>query len=267
MTTTTEQTQRDKEITQLLLSNNIIEDEKGLIGKCGNWINYEPIQDLPPQTIKCNNHSCRTCRRKKLERQQRSHFFHNREFRDNGGSLLLFTLTIPHSKNDCLSSLSDRFGKSLGDMKRGWTWKKLKRMTDYVFHYDNIEITNNGKGHHIHNHLTYGYLNDVSIKEIEKELFHTWSFYTRKNGFGKLSKRGFDVSNTLYGNHSGSRSVKSIEELEQTEGTLEYWESVMKKYKKEPNYKHPDKTLEQVGFEIFQLNKCSKRSKRGRIQH
>ena len=273
MTTTTEQTQiqeRDKEITQLLLSNNIIEDKKGLIGKCGDWINFEPTL-LLPQTIKCNNHSCRTCRRKKLERQQRSHFFHNREFRDNGGSLLLFTLTIPHSKNDCLSSLSYRFGKSLGDMKRGWTWKKLKRMTDYVFHYDNIEITNNGKGHHIHNHLSYGYLNDdVSIKEIEKELFHTWSFYTRKNGFRKLSKRGFDVSNTLYGGHfgkSGSKSVKTIEELEETQGTLEYWESVFERYKNEPNYKHPDKNIEQVGFEIFQLNKCSKRSKRGRIQH
>ena len=78
------------------------------------------------------------------------------------------------------------------------------------------------------------------------------------------------MSETLYGGHfgkSGSKSVKTIEELEETQGTLEYWESVFERYKNEPNYKHPDKNIEQVGFEIFQLNKCSKRSKRGRIQH
>ncbi|MCH2405982.1 MAG: hypothetical protein MK200_07300, partial [Nitrosopumilus sp.] len=40
--TTEEQIQigeRDRAITQHLLSNNIIEDTSGKISKCGNWIN------------------------------------------------------------------------------------------------------------------------------------------------------------------------------------------------------------------------------------
>ena len=274
MNITTEQTQKDREITQLLLSKNIIEDKSGLIGKCGQWktkkeVKFRNYGELNYQ-VKCGNHSCRTCRRERIENQQMRHFLHNREFRDYGGSILLITLTIPHTKDDFLSFIHDRFTSSLTDMKRGWIWKKLKRDTDYVFHYDNIEITNNGRGHHIHNHITYGYLNeDVSIKEIEKELFNTWSFYTRKNGFRKLSKKGFDVSQTLVGGHfgeSGSRSVKSIEESENIRGTLEYWESVMKKYEEEPNYTHPDKTIEQVGFEIKDLYEIFSKSKRGRIE-
>jgi len=152
-------------------------------------------------------------------------------------------------------------------MKRGRGWKKLKEMTDYIYHYDNIEITNsNNSGHHYHDHLTYGYMNgDVSQESIKNELFNTWNHYTRKNGL-RTSKKGVDVSTSLYGSHSNSRSVKSIEESEGIKGTLEYWESVSWEYENEPNYTHPDKTPEEVGSEIKDLNKMFSKSKRGRIE-
>ena len=152
-------------------------------------------------------------------------------------------------------------------MKRGRGWKKLKEMTDYIYHYDNIEITNsNNSGHHIHNHITYGCMNeDVPIKEIKDELFNTWNHYTRKNGL-RTSKEGVDVCTSLYGSHSGSRSVKSIEESEGIKGTLEYWESVSWEYENEPNYTHQDKTPEEVGSEIKDLYKILGKSKRGRIE-
>ena len=140
-------------------------------------------------------------------------------------------------------------------------------MTDYVFHYDNIEITNtNNSGHHIHNHLTFGYMNDdVSQESIKDELYNTWNHYTRKNGL-RTSKKWMDVTHTLYGGHSRSRSVKSIEELEGIKGTLEYWESVSREYENQPNYTHPDKTPEEVMLEIKDLNKIFSKSKRGRIE-
>jgi hypothetical protein len=152
-------------------------------------------------------------------------------------------------------------------MKRGRGWKKIKEMTDYIYHYDNIEITNtNNSGHHYHNHLTYGYMNDdVSQESIKDELFNTWNHYTRKNEL-RTSKKYLDVSPSLYGGHSRSRSVKSLEELEGIKGTLEYWESVSWEYENQPNYTHPYKTPEEVGFEIKDLKDIFSKSKRGRIE-
>ena len=214
----TEQTQiqeRDRQITQHLLSNNIIEDSSGKISLCGNWINVERHGGVKPVKIPCNNHSCRTCRRERIKKLQLKHYLLNKEFREIGGNLLIFTLTIHHTEKHTLPFLHDRFTKSLSQMKRGRGWKKIKEMTDYIYHYDNIEITNtNNSGHHIHNHLTYGYLNDdVSQESIKDELFNTWNHFTRKNGL-RTSKKGLDVSPSLYGGHnkeSGERSVKSIE--------------------------------------------------------
>ena len=268
----TEQTQiqeRDRQITQHLLSNNIIEDTSGKVSMCGKWINPEMFPRRPVK-IKCKNHSCRTCRRRWIGKQQLKHYLHNKEFREIGGNLLIFTFTIHHTEKHTLQFLHDRFTSSLTDMKRGRGWKKLKEMTYYNFHYDNIEIQNtNNSGHHYHIHLTYGFMNDdVSQESIKDELFNTWNHYTRKNGL-RTSKKGIDVSYTLYGGHnkeSGERSVKSIEESEGIKGTLEYWESVSREYENQPNYTHPDKTPEEVGFEIRDLNKIFSKSKRGRIE-
>ncbi len=270
MNTTTEQTQiqeRDRQITQHLLSNNIIEDSSGKISKCGMWINVERHGGVKPVKIKCGNHSCRTCRRNRIEKLQLKQYLLNKEFREIGGHILLFTLTIHHTKEHTLPFLHDRFTSSLTDMKRGRNWKKLKDMTDYIYHYDNIEITNsNNSGHHYHNHLTFGYMNDdVSQESIKDELFNTWNNYTRKNGL-RTSKKYLDVSPSLYGGHSGSRSVKSIEESEGIKGTLEYWESVSREYENQPNYIHPDKTPEEVMLEIKDLNEIFSKSKRGRIE-
>ncbi len=106
---------------------------------------------------------------------------------------------------------------------------------------------------------------DVSQESIKDELFNTWNHYTRKNEL-RTSKKYLDVSPSLYGGHSRSRSVKSLEELEGIKGTLEYWESVSWEYENQPNYTHPDKTPEEVGFEIKDLKDIFSKSKRGRIE-
>ena len=106
---------------------------------------------------------------------------------------------------------------------------------------------------------------DVSQESIKDELFNTWNHYTRKNEL-RTSKKYLDVSPSLYGGHSRSRSVKSVEELERTKGTLEYWESVSREYENQPNYIHPDKTPQEVMLEIKDLNKISYGSRRGRIE-
>ena len=80
-------------------------------------------------------------------------------------------------------------------------------------------------GYHLHDHITYGITNtDVPISSFKERLFQEWSKSTFMNGFGKLSKNGFDVSETFIGDHSDSRGIKSIEDSRRVKGTLDHWE-------------------------------------------
>ena len=144
-------------------------------------------------------------------------------------------------------------------MKGGWGWKKLRKITSCEFHYDTLELTHTDNGKHLHNHITYGVLNpDVSNKTIKDILFDTWSYYTSKMGFKKLSKKGIDVRETYLGSHSGSRGDKTVEELTKEKGTLEWWE-------KEYLNTFPKKTSQEIGKEIMKINRTFKGSRRGRI--
>ena len=73
----------------------------------------------------------------------------------------MFTLTVPHTVKDKLSSLYERFQKSLSNMKHSRSWRKIKDLTNCQFHYNNIELTERDSGYHLHNHITYGIMNNV----------------------------------------------------------------------------------------------------------
>jgi hypothetical protein len=249
-------------IRDLLIENHIIDNPRIL--RCGNWSNkegyFKPNQYFKPYITFCGRWECRVCRSKLLEKQRKHHFRNNIEFINlRKGKILLLTLTVPHCIQDSFSFIYKRFKRSLSEMKGGWGWKKLKKMTSCEFHYDTLEITHTDNGKHLHNHITYGVLNpDVSNKTIKDILFDTWSYYTSKMGFRKLSEKGIDVTETLYGSHSGSRGDKTIEELTKEKGTLEYWE-------KEYLNTFPKKTSQEIGKEIMKINRTFKGSRKGRI--
>lgn len=249
-------------IRDLLIENHIIDNPR--IVRCGNTSNriYEGHWGLryKPYITFCGRWECRVCRSKLIEKQRKHHFRNNIEFINfRKGKILLLTLTVLHCIQDSLSSIYKRFKRSLSEMKGGWGWKKLKKITSCEFHYDNLEITHTDNGKHLHNHITYGVLNnDVSNKTIKDILFKTWSYYTSKMGFRKLSKRGIDVSDTFIGSHSGSRGEKTVEELTKIKGTLEYWE-------KEYLNTFPKKTSQEIGNQIMNINRTFKGSRRGRI--
>ncbi len=252
----------DIQIRDLLIENHIIDNPRIL--RCGNWSNkegyFKPNQYFKPYITFCGRWECRVCRSKLIEKQRKHHFRNNIEFINlRKGKILLLTLTIPHTIKDSFSSIYERFKGSLSQMKGGWGWKKLKKITSCEFHYDTLELTHTDNGKHLHNHITYGVLNpDVSNKTIKDILFDTWSYYTSKMGFRKLSKKGIHVTETLYGSHSGSRGDKTVEELTKEKGTLEYWE-------KEYLNTFPKKTSQEIGKEIMKINRTFKGSRRGRI--
>ncbi len=256
----------DIHIRDLLIENHIIDNPR--VVRCGRTSNkvYEGSWGLKynPYITFCGSWECRVCRSKLIEKQRKHHFSNNIEFINlRKGKILLLTLTIPHRIQDSFSSIYERFKRSLSEMKGGWGWKKLRKITSCEFHYDTLELTHTDNGKHLHNHITYGVLNpDVSNKTIKDILFDTWSYYTSKMGFKKLSKKGVHVivpdSETYLGSHSGSRGDKTVEELTKEKGTLEWWE-------KEYLNTFPKKTSQEIGKEIIKINRTFKGSRRGRI--
>jgi len=256
----------DIHIRDLLIENHIIDNPR--VVRCGRTSNkvYEGSWGLKynPYITFCGSWECRVCRSKLLERQRKHHFSNNIEFINlRKGKILLLTLTVPHRIQDSFSFIYEGFKESLKQMKGGWGWKKLRKITSCEFHYDTLELTHTDNGKHLHNHITYGVLNpDVSNKTIKDILFDTWSYYTSKMGFKKLSKKGVHVivpdSETYLGSHSGSRGDKTVEELTKEKGTLEWWE-------KEYLNTFPNKTSQEIGKEIIKINRTFKGSRRGRI--
>ena len=260
----------DKEIRDLLIKESIIQDPRVI--RCGKWSNKEgfvrPNQYHKPYITFCGKYECRVCRRKLINTQRKKHYSNNIEFINRNGQVLLFTLTIHHTVKDKLSSLYDGFQKSIGNLKRSRGWKKIKGITNYQFHYNSIELTERNNGYHLHNHMTVGVMNDVSLSTVEDILFDSWSKETSKIGLGKVSRKWINVTDVTKtaGGHSESSGDKSIEQLSETPGTLEWWERKYKETYEHPSSQFRTKKLKEIGNEIKTINTTFwGKLKRGRI--
>ena len=240
--TNTPQTQ-NKEIRDTLLSRNVLTDPR--IKTCGKWINLETPYPPRPKQIFCGKYNCRVCRNNHIEDTLTKHFIENKKHKDKGGHFFQITLTVPHSSDETFSDIYPRFIKSLKEMKTSRGWRKIQELTDYRYHYDNIETHQTPNGYHIHDHITFCGMNDTTPPQtLQNELFKTWNYHTRKNGFIPVSRGGVSVYQTPFTNHSGSREIKSIEEQTQKYGTTEYWENELHRIHKDETYTHPDKTTD-----------------------
>ena len=263
----------DKEIRDLLIQESVIDYHR--VVRCGQFINTErhntPTKPVRSHPTFCMRYQCRVCRRKLIDRQRKKHYSNNKEFVDGGGSILMLTLPVPHYKEETLPSIHERFKKSMSYLKReSYGWKKIKKITNQIFNYNSIELTEKNNGYNLHNHLIIGIKNnDVSLSTIENILFDTWSKITNKFGFDKVSRKCINVTNVTntLGGHSGSRGDKSIEDLSKRKGTLENYERKFKETYESPSSQFRTKKLKQIGNEIKTINTTfSKRTRRGRIR-
>ena len=179
----------NEEIRNTLIENGIITHPRTKI--CGNWVNLPPQRGSDfkrPIKINCGRYECRFCRETIIGNLQTSHFIQNKIHHEKNGTILLMTLTIPHRKHESFEDLYSRFKKSLQEMKKGRGWKRIKRETDYEYHYDTLEHHETSNGHHLHIHITFGCNEtNLDLKKIKKDLYKTWSHYTSRNGFPELS--------------------------------------------------------------------------------
>ena len=252
----------DIEIRDLLIQESIIDYHR-----CGEWSNkegfYKKNQYHKPYPTFCNRYECRFCRRKLIDTQRKKHYSNNIQFINTNGSILMFTLTVSHTVKDTLSSIHERFMKSISNMKHSRSWKKIKEMTNYKFHYNNYELTETrDSGYHFHNHIIFGKMNDVSLSTIEDVLYDSWCFESMKMRFNKPLRKFTRVSipySLTYGD-------KSIEELSEISGTLESYERKFKETYESPSSRFRKKKLKEIGNEIKTNNSTFwKNIKRGRI--
>ncbi len=151
-------------------------------------------------------------------------------------------------------------------MKTSRGWRKIQELTDYRYHYDNIETHQTKNGYHIHDHITFCGMNDTTpIKTIQNELFKTWNYITRKNGFKPVSRGGVTFYQTPFTNHSGSKEIKSIEEQTKMYGTTEYWENELHKIHTDETYTNPYKTTEEIERELKIRFGVTLKTRRGKI--
>ena len=256
---------QDKEIRDLLIQESVIDDYR--ISRCCKFSNSErnntPTKPVRSYPTFCNRYECRFCRRKLIDTQRKKHYSNNIQFINTNGSILMFTLTVSHTVKDTLSSIHERFMKSISNMKHSRSWKKIKEMTNYKFHYNNYELTERrDSGYHFHNHIIFGKMNDVSLSTIEDVLYDSRSKETMKMNFDKPSRRCVRVSipySLTYGD-------KSIEELSNIRGTREFHEKEFNETFESPSSKFRTKKLKEIGNEIKTINTTfSKRTRRGRV--
>ncbi len=228
--------QEDLEIRDLLVQERIIDNHR--VVRCGQFINTErynsPTKPVRSHPTFCMRYQCRVCRRKLIDTQRKKHYSNNKEFVDGGGSILMLTLPVPHYKEETLPSIHERFMKSMNYLKReSYGWKKIKKITNQIFNYNSIELTEKNNGYHLHNHLIIGINNNgVSLSTI-----------------------------------SGSIGDKSIEDLSKRKGTLENYERKFKESYESPSSQFRTKKLKEIGNEIKTINTTfSKRTRRGRIR-
>ena len=263
--------QEDKDIRDLLVQESVIDDHR--IKRCCKFINTErhntptkPVRSFPTY---CKRYQCRFCRRKIIDTHRKNHYRNNIEFLENDdrNSIVMITLTVPHTKKDTLPSIHDRFKKSMTNMKHSRKFRNLRKMTNCKFHYTNYELTETrDSGFHFHSHTIFGFQNnDVSLSTIEDVIYDSWKFETMKMNFKRPRKRSVSVD-TIEKLKNLTYSDKSIEELSKIPNTPENLEKKFKETYESPSSKLRTKNLKEIKNKIITINKTfSKRTRQSRI--
>ena len=262
----------DKEIRDLLIQESVIDDYR--ISRCCKFSNTErnnsptkPVRSFPTY---CKRYQCRFCRRKIIDSHRKNHYRNNIEFleTDHRNSIIMITLTVPHTKKDTLPSIHDRFKKSMTNMKRSRKFRNLRNMTNCKFHYTNYELTETrDSGFHFHSHTIFGFQNnDVSLSTIEDLIYESWKFETMKMNFKRPSRRRSVSVDTIEKLKNLTYSDKSIEELSKIPNTPEYLEKKFKETYESTSTKLRTKKLKEFSTELKTINKTFfKRTRQSRI--
>ena len=120
-----------EEIQQVLVDEGLITERDS---QCGKY--YSKERGYFRYRVKCGNiHSCCMCRDKHIKKIRREVYYNTNSFQQDGGSLYLITLTIPHHRNLPFNSFHKGSTNSTHKLKDSSFWKnRLKKTIDYQGH-------------------------------------------------------------------------------------------------------------------------------------
>ena len=113
---------------------------------------------------------------------------------NQGGKAAMFTLTIPHSRFDEVSSLRRAVSQSWTKVQQGAGWKAMKARAGWIGAIRALEVTHGNNGWHPHLHVVVLFskgLTEVNLNVFSDLLFDRWSRAISQAGFGRCSKDAF----------------------------------------------------------------------------
>jgi hypothetical protein len=111
-----------------------------------------------------------------------------------GGSVVLVTQTIPHSRHDYLEPLLERFTTALMKFKGQRGYERTREQFGIAGSIRALEVTHGANGWHPHAHTILFLKNTRLTPFVRMVLFPLWESAARRAGFEKpLSPQAFDV--------------------------------------------------------------------------
>ena len=115
-----------------------------------------------------------------------------------GGYVAFVSFTLQHKKNYLLSRTLEVLSKSLGHLKSGSVWERIKRSYGFVGSIRALEYTYTERnGHHPHVHELWFFNKRPNVGKLKREIYNRYARYVEKfspEGFHAPSfKRGVDV--------------------------------------------------------------------------
>lgn len=113
------------------------------------------------------------------------------QWQEQGGRVLLLTLTVPHQKNDSLASIFARFAKAREIMHRKQGWIKLKARTGIHGSVRGLEVTYGVNGWHVHTHELLFLKGDEDPRA--DELLKLWKSSCKSAGLSEPNEHGVSI--------------------------------------------------------------------------
>ncbi len=111
-----------------------------------------------------------------------------------GGSVMLLTQTVPHTRRDALEPLLERFTKALMKFKGQRGYERVRKQFQIAGSIRALEVTHGANGWHPHAHTILFLQTSTPPLHVHIALFPYWESAARRAGFeGQLSPAAFDV--------------------------------------------------------------------------
>lgn len=140
--------------------------------------------------------ACPVCAAKVSEHRRKELSGAAEKHKERGDSLVLVTLTFPHSREDDLKDLLSRLSKAVAGMKAHRDYKRLKRRYHQIGTVRALEVTHGSNGWHPHIHELWFVSGVPDLSLLKQELYSLWSSAAVRAGLEKPSlNHGVDVQN------------------------------------------------------------------------